>query len=487
MVTKITDQGLVLQHLPLPVFRRLIPFDELEKVELIENRRQKQIIIHRAGTRPIVLKRLAPDLAEKIVSELNEILDPLIAKQDKALMFDETESITAALCSQRGIRPSVLLSFLINQAMFHRATDLHFEYMKSQYRARFRIDSILHDVAVIPESMKSRIVAYIKNEAGLIAYRRDIPQEGRLTFKQDRSDPVEMRLSIVPARGGESVVLRLFGALRGSLDLDSLGFSSKVRQEYGEILDKPRGMILLSGPSNSGKTTTIYASLQYLIKGPRAGERAVSLEDPVEFPIECASQIEVAPNKGLTFDSLLSNILRQDVEVIVVGEIRDATTAAIALRAALTGHLILSTVHCGRAAEVPRRLTDLGPGASEVAEAVTGVLTQRLLRVICPRCRTENPLTDAEQKNMQIPEWLNTVYKGQGCKYCMNTGYYGQTVIAELIQINDELAEMIRQNAPVSVIRQKADQLEMTGIRKDAFEKAAQGITSLEEIRRVLR
>ncbi|MCP4113158.1 MAG: hypothetical protein GY749_47785 [Desulfobacteraceae bacterium] len=126
-------------------------------------------------------------------------------------------------------------------------------------------------------------------------------------------------------------------------------------------------------------------------------------------------------------------------------------------------------------------------GHSEVAEAVTGVLTQRLLRVICPRCRTENPLTDAEQKNMQIPGWLNTVYKGQGCKYCMNTGYYGQTVIAELIQINDELAEMVRQNAPVSVIRQKADQLEMTGIRKDAFEKAAQGITSLEEIRRVLR
>lgn len=487
MVGRITDKGLVLQHLLLPGFGYFIPFDEIERVELVENKRRKKFIIHRAGNKPLVIKGLPSDSADKIASELNEILNPSLASQTDALLFDETESIVKTLCSQKGIRPSVLLSFLIDQAMFHRATDIHFEYMRSEYRVRFRIDGILHDTAVIPDNMKPRIVAYIKNKAGLIAYRRDLPQEGRLTHQSEGQNPMQIRISIVPAQGGESVVLRLFAALRGSLDLDSLGFSSKVRQGYGEILDRPRGLILLSGPSNSGKTTTIYSSLQYLMKGVRSGERALSLEDPIEFPLECATQIEVSPHKGLTFDSLLSNILRQDVEVIVVGEIRDNSTAAIALRAALTGHLILSTVHCGRAAEVPRRLTDLGLGAAEVSEAVAGVLTQRLLRVICPHCRIERPVTGMEQRALQIPGHADILYKGQGCKYCMNTGYKGQTVIAELIQINDQIAEMVRENVPVSVIRQEADQAGMPDIREDALEKVMQGITSLDEIRRVLR
>ncbi len=492
MVGKITDKGLILQHLLLPGFGHLIPFDEIERVELLENKRRKKFIIHRAGNKPLVIKGLPSDSADKIVSELNEILNPSLAIQTDALLFDETDSIVKTLCSRKGIRPSVLLSFLIDQAMFHRATDIHFEYMRSEYRVRFRIDGILHDTAVIPGNMKPRIVAYIKNKAGLIAYRRDLPQEGRLTHQSEEhqsegQNPMQIRLSIVPAQGGESVVLRLFAALRGSLNLDNLGFSSKVRQGYGEILEQPRGLILLSGPSNSGKTTTIYSSLQYLMKGIRSGEHAVTLEDPIEFPLECATQIEVSPHKGLTFDSLLSNILRQDVEVIVVGEIRDNSTAAIALRAALTGHLILSTVHCGRAAEVPRRLTDLGLGAAEVSEAVAGVLTQRLLRVICPHCRIEKTVTRAEQRALQIPDQIDTLYKGQGCKYCMNTGYKGQTVIAELIQINDQIADMVRENTPVSVIRQEANQAGMSDIREDAFEKAAQGITSLDEIRRVLR
>lgn len=486
MVGKITDNGLLIRRVPIPGFNRLVPFDEITRVERC-NGSDSRFIVHRVGGKPLVVKGASAENAREIIDGINEILSPSVSKHAHPLFNHEIDDIVQKLCGQKGARPSVLFRFLVDQALLHRATDIHFEYLNAAYQVRFRIDGLLTGVASVPETIRRRLIAHIKNSAGLASYHRDTPQEGRLRHEPDGQKPMEIRLSIVPAFGEESMVLRLFDALRGSLDLENLGFTPGIRKAYGEILECPRGLVLLSGPGNSGKTTTIYASLQYLMSGPRIGERAVSLEDPIEFPLDCATQIEILPRRGLTFDRMLSNVLRQDVEVISVGEIRDGDTAAIALRAALTGHLILSTVHCGSAAEVPRRLTDLGLGASEVAEAISGVLTQRLVRVICPRCRTETEISEAEREILRIPDFMDTAFRGAGCEFCLNTGYRGQTVVAELMKTGDELAEMIRRKEPVKNIRREAMRLGITDIRENAFEKAALGITTIEEIRRVLR
>jgi type II secretory ATPase GspE/PulE/Tfp pilus assembly ATPase PilB-like protein len=253
-----------------------------------------------------------------------------------------------------------------------------------------------------------------------------------------------------------------------------------------ELLTRPRGLVLISGPSSSGKTTTIYASLQHLMSGPRAGQRAVSLEDPIEFPLACASQLEVAPEKGLTFDRLLANVLRQDAEVIVVGEIRDAATAGIALRAALTGHLILSTVHCGSALEVPRRLIDLGLDAGPVAEALAGVVAQRLLRALCPHCREEGPASAEERDRLALPADLVTVHRARGCPQCADTGYRGRTVVAELMPMRGGLAELVRGQASLAELQAAARGLGFAGLWEDALHQVRAGRTSLEEGRRIL-
>ncbi|MDM8516335.1 ATPase, T2SS/T4P/T4SS family [Desulfobacterales bacterium HSG16] len=495
-MVEITDKGLFLRKIPLPGFGKSIPFDEIENIDLLNG---NGFVLHRTGHRPLSVKGLSSRIAQKIVSGINEILDPEIAKKEKPLFPDETDQIIKNLCSRNGIRPGIILDFIVNQAILQRATDIHFEYIGAAYRARFRIDGVLKNIAVIPDSIRSRLIACIKNSAGLASYRHDVPQEGRLTHEikdikaigkngkigNSEKHNVELRLSVIPAIGGESIVLRLFSALKGSFGLDDLGFSSSFRKSYDETLESRQGLILLSGPGNSGKTTTIYASLRYLMSGPRSGQRAVCLEDPVEFPIECASQIEIDPQRGNTFDNLLSKVLRQDVEVIMLGEIRDSATAKIALRAALTGHLILATVHCGRAAEVPRRLIDLGTKASETAEAIASMTAQRLIRRICPHCKIQRPITDQERNFLSIPETIVSVHEGKGCEFCMNTGYFGQIAIGEHIKMTPEIIEMVRENASVSSISKSAGL--MGDIRNDALYKVSKGISTLEEIKGFLR
>ncbi|MCP4687222.1 MAG: type II/IV secretion system protein [Desulfobacterales bacterium] len=486
MVAKVTDKGLVLQYAPLPGFRRVIPFDDIERVELLERGEKKELMVHRPGRDALKIGSGPGDAIEEIHSAIERVIDPPLARPGRALPFEELNGVVERLFEKRSGRASVLLAFLLDQALLHRATDVHLVYLRSRHRVRFRVDGILHDVARIPGEIWLRLAAHVKNAAGLASYRRDAPQEGRLTHASNGQKPVEIRLSVMPALGGESVALRLFTTPRNGLDLERLGFSSELLHDYIRTLEKPRGLILLTGPSNSGKSTTIYASVQHLMDGIRSGGCAISLEDPIEFPLDCATQIEVAPQRGLTFDKLLANALRQDIDIIAIGEIRDRETARIALRAALTGHLILSTIHCGHASEAPRRLIDLGLSAAETSEAVSGVLAQRLMRVLCPRCREERSVTDAEREARDVPEWLETVHESRGCTHCMNTGYRGRTAVAELLTITPEIAEATRENASPALIRRAQADAGINDIRTDAFLKASQGITSLKEIRRVL-
>ncbi len=486
MVVTVTDRGLVLQYAPLPGFRRVIPFDDMERVELLEREDRTELAVHRPG-RDLLSIRNGPgrDVSE-IHAAIQRVIDPPLARPGRALPFDELNETAARLSEKRTSRPSVLLNFVLDQALLHRATDVHLVYLRSRHRVRFRVDGMLHDVARIPGRIWPRLAAHLKNAAGLASYRRDAPQEGRLTHASNGRKPVEIRLSIMPALGGESAALRLFTTSRDGLDLESLGFSPELLDDYIRTLEKPGGLILLTGPGNSGKSTTIYASLRRLMNGLRSGGCAISLEDPIEFPLDCATQIEVAPQRGLTFDKLLSNALRQDVEVIAIGEIRDQETAEIALRAALTGHTILSTVHCGRASEAPRRLIDLGLSAAEISEAVTGVLAQRLMRTPCPACRRERPVTEAERDALGAPDWLETVHDGPGCSHCMNTGYRGRTAVAEFLEITPDIMEVVRENASPALIRRVRSDAGADDIKTDAFRKASRGVTTLEEIRRVL-
>ncbi len=486
MVAKVTDKGLVFQYAPLPGFRRVIPFDDIERVELLDHDGEPTLAVHRPGRDVLHVRNRPGDGVAELHAAIERVIDPPHARPGRALPFDELDALAARLFDARTSRPSVLLSFLLDQALLHRATDVHLVHLRSRYRVRFRVDGILHDVAAIPDPVRPRLIAHLKNAAGLASYRRDAPQEGRLTHASNGRKPVEIRLSVMPALGGESAALRLFTAPRDGLDLNNLGFSPELLKEYSRILEKPGGLILLTGPGNSGKSTTIYASLQRLMTGRRSGGCAISLEDPIEFPLDCATQIEVAPRRGLTFDKLLANALRQDVEIIAIGEIRDRETARIALRAALTGHTILSTVHCGRASEAPRRLIDLGLSAAEVSEAVTGVLAQRLMRVPCPRCRGERSVTAAEREALGAPDWLVSVHEGRGCPYCMNTGYHGRTAVAEFLAVTSRVAEATRENASPSLIRRAQADAGAPDIKSDAFLKAARGGVSLEEIRRVL-
>jgi general secretion pathway protein E len=486
MVIKITEQGLALSSWRVPGRGRVVPFEEIVGASFDDNGHGPVLTLRLAGRPDRVVRGLPPEEIRALAASLGELLDPVAARPGRPLLPAQIETAVGELCSRPGARPSVILRFLLDQALRHRATDLHLTACGAEYQVRLRVDGTLHQVARIPEAFKSRLIAHIKNAAGLASYRRDLPQEGRLSFASDGGAATELRLSVVPAHGEESLALRLFDQLRGSLDLDCLGFSAAVRDGYLRLLSRPRGLILVSGPSASGKTTTLYASLSRLVSGPRAGQRAVSLEDPIEFPLAGVSQIEVAQSRELTFDRLLANVLRQDAEVIMVGEVRDEATAGIAVRAALTGHLILSTVHCGSAAEASRRLVNLGADPSAVGEALAGVLAQRLIRVNCPECAAPRPVLAAERDDLALPAELAMVHEGQGCDHCLGSGYYGRTAVAELILTTPAITALIEDRAPAARIREAAAGQPGAAMMADAIDKLGRGLTNPAEIRRVL-
>lgn len=487
MVIEIKEKGLRVGRISFPGLARTIPYEEIEGASWKQNGRKGKLIIERCGEKSLAIGGLGPERGQELSAQIKEIVNPSLARQERALSPIEIDKVMSELAERAGIRPSVVLAFLLDQARRLRATDIHLEHIRGQYQVRFRVDGMLLDVARVPDSLRSRLISHIKNAAGLASYRRDVPQEGRLTHAGDNNGtPMELRLSVIPAHGEESLVLRMFDALRGNLGISELGFSEQVLAEYSKILEKPRGMVLLSGPGSSGKTTTIYSSLRHMMEGQRKGQRAVSLEDPIEYPLSCLSQVEVAPHKGLTFDKLLANLLRQDAEVIVVGEIRDKTTASIALRAALTGHLILSTVHCGSAAEVPRRMIDLEGDPSLVAEGLTAVMAQRLVRNICPECKTIAESAHGKSLFRGIDDNIEESYYGKGCPYCLHTGYYGRTALAELLVNSPAISALIRERSPVSEVLEQAAYQGMRTMKEDGREKAAKGITTPEEVVRVL-
>jgi type II secretory ATPase GspE/PulE/Tfp pilus assembly ATPase PilB-like protein len=380
------------------------------------------------------------------------------------------------------------IDFVLAQATHHQASDVHFEPWEDCLAVRLRIDGILHEVARLPKPAHAQMIARIKILARVVTYQRDVPQDGRIE-PDATSCGKGMRVSTFPTVYGEKAVIRILDARTDRYTLDALGFQPEVAAALRRIIVQPQGTLLLTGPSSSGKTTTIYALLRDLLTAARRGGPAphiVTIEDPVEYRLGHVAQTEVNPHIGLTFENALRSLLRQDPEVVMLGEIRDAETAHTAIQAGLTGHLVISTIHSGTAAGVFTRLLDMGIEPFLIASSVTGVLAQRLVRVVCPACAQpatpETALLDA----YGLAREDGPFRQGRGCDACQGIGYSGRTALGELLMMNEAIADLILSRARTSVLHEAAVNGGMAPLADDGVLRARQGVTTLDELRRVL-
>ncbi len=384
-----------------------------------------------------------------------------------------------------------LVGALIEYAYTSRASDVHIQPFEDEIKVRLRIDGILHDIFVLPKKIQSEIITRIKVLASLRTDEHQAAQDGRFRISLKKPEiNFDVRVSIIPTYYGENTILRILAEQAQISDLKGLGFRSKDLIKLEKAIKKPYGMILATGPTGCGKTTTLYTVLKSLNSRDVS---IITIEDPIEYSLEGISQIQINIKTGLTFADGLRSILRQDPNILMVGEIRDHETAGIAVNAALTGHLLLSTLHTNDAATALPRLIDLGTQPFLISSTVNIIIAQRLVRMICEECRTEKTLTDTEAKSLSemLPQATKgKLYKkffvGKGCKKCFQSGYYSRIGIHEILEINDEIRSMIMGRANASEIKEAAIKMGMTTMIEDGFQKALKGTTTIEEILRVI-
>ncbi|SPD73470.1 Type II secretion system protein E [uncultured Desulfobacterium sp.] len=382
-----------------------------------------------------------------------------------------------------------LVNHLIANALESGASDIHIEPRRQHVQVRYRIDGILHDRETLAKNLKAAITSRIKLMAKMDIAEMRLPQDGKIRFRTGRQE-VDIRVSCLPTHLGEALVLRLLHKEDVQLDLESLGFPPLILDRFREAISLPYGMLLVTGPTGSGKTTTLYAALN-TINTPE--KKIVTVEDPVEYQIEGINQIQVQPNIGLTFAKCLRSFLRHDPDVMLVGEIRDMETADIAVQAALTGHMVFSTLHTNDAAGAIVRLEEMGVERFMVVSSLVGVLAQRLVRRVCRNCRQEVQISEEERslvaREMGVSEDVmpQRVFKGMGCADCGDTGYRGRSGIFEFLPISEGIQQAIVEGAgrPEIVNRVVADG--MITLRMDGINKIEQGITTFEEVLRVTR
>lgn len=377
------------------------------------------------------------------------------------------------------------VDIMISQGAYHIASDIHLEPWADCLSLRYRMDGILQQIAVIPPEYQSKIVARIKVLADLIVYRKDVPQDGRIDMEKV-SCGRPMRISTVPTIKGEKVVIRLLGESPELYHLDTLGFQPHVIKNLREIITRTQGTLLLTGPSSSGKTTTIYALLQEVMSQQKNTINIVTIEDPVEYTMDKVAQMQVNPHVDFTFANALRSILRQDPEVIMVGEIRDEETAKMAIQSGLTGHFVISTIHSGTAAGVFTRLLDMGIEPFLVASSISGVLAQRLIRLNCPDCAEPYTPEPIYGEHFSLKPSQTQFYRGKGCKLCQGIGYRGRAAIGEILMMEQAIAEYILERPTTAQLHKLAVSKGMETLADDAMKKAKKGITTLEELVRVL-
>ncbi len=375
-----------------------------------------------------------------------------------------------------------LVNLLIEGAISSEASDIHIEPFEDTLRIRYRIDGVLYEQEAPPRRLQAAVTSRIKIMAEMNIAERRLPQDGRIRVTL-HGQRVDIRVSTIPTVHGESIVMRLLQRSSVFLPLEKLGFPSATLKRYEQLIKRPHGILLVTGPTGSGKTTTLYGALDK-INGP--GVKIITIEDPVEYQLKGVNQIPVKPKIGLSFAQGLRHIVRQDPDVILVGEIRDLETAEIAIQASLTGHLVFSTLHTNDAPGAITRLQDMGVEAYLVASVLEGVLAQRLVRRICPVCRVPDTPTQADLDALGIEAPGGTVlFRGKGCEECRGTGYRGRTGIYELFVIDEDARSLILRRASTRDIRQHAIQRGMVTLRMDGFTRACEGLTTVEEILRV--
>jgi general secretion pathway protein E len=376
---------------------------------------------------------------------------------------------------------------VIGRAVEARASDIHIEPFENKLRVRYRIDGILREVETPPGRLTAAIVSRVKIMSKLNIAERRLPQDGRVKLAI-RGKEVDFRVSTVPTMYGESVVMRILDRGGTVFSFDVLGLDQAVLEPYLQMLERPNGILLVTGPTGSGKTTTLYTSLLRLNTPDR---KILTVEDPIEYQLEGVNQVQVKAQIGLTFASVLRSLLRQDPDIIMIGEIRDLETAQIAAQAALTGHLVLSTLHTNSAAGSVTRLLDMGLEDYLLASTLNGISAQRLLRTLCTHCREPNPALDDIAEQMGLERYAAgepiRLYRPVGCSRCSGTGYFGRTGIAEMLVMSDEIRKLILHREDAGAIHRAAVASGMRTLYEDGMLKVVRGITSLEEVLRVSR
>ncbi|MCX8044743.1 MAG: GspE/PulE family protein [Desulfobacterota bacterium] len=378
-----------------------------------------------------------------------------------------------------------LTDLLIMDGIRRHATDIHFRPMENSVHIFFRIDGVMSHIYCVPKNMQNGIISRIKIMAQLNIAETRLPQDGSFPF-EFLSSIYDMRVSLVPTIFGENVVIRILHASSSVLRLNTLGFDEHDTRILRTQFAKPYGIILITGPTGSGKTTTLYSALREI---DLLGKNVMTVEDPVEYRLSMVRQTQVNIKAGYDFALAGRNFMRQDPDVILLGEIRDEETAAISVRAAITGHLVLSTLHTNDAITAIPRLVDLGVDKFMLASSIRAIVAQRLLRKLCPYCKTQCEYPPGAFRDMELPELEGIVmagYRGRGCTACNYSGYLGRTVAGEILVVDDPMREMIYQGGSLQMIRERAINNGMRLMREDALEKAAAGITSYEEIVRVI-
>jgi len=376
-----------------------------------------------------------------------------------------------------------LVNLIISRAIESRASDIHIEPFEKSLKVRYRVDGVLIDVESPPKRLKAAVISRIKIMAKLNIAERRVPQDGRIKMKVLGKE-IDLRISTLPTMYGESVVMRILDKSNTQIyELEKLGFDKDMLAVFNQMIIRPHGIILVTGPTGSGKTTTLYGALT---KINLPDKKIITVEDPVEYQITGINQIHVNPQIGLTFAAGLRSIVRQDPDVIMVGEMRDLETAEIGIRAALTGHLVFSTLHTNDAPSAIARLVDMGAQDYLLASSVHGILAQRLVRLICPHCKERMDIDPVYLEEVEYPKEYGTeLYEGKGCKECGETGFWGRLGIYELMEMNDELRRLTVSNCDSNLLRKTAIESGMVTLRSDGFSKVARGLTTLSEVLRV--
>ena len=414
------------------------------------------------------------DMLSNLEGELEEAGDLL----ESGARGDDIASVEAAANSRPVVR---FVNLVIYQAVQDRASDIHFEPFENEFKIRYRVDGALYEMAPPPRHLALPVTSRLKVISGLNIAERRVPQDGRIQLPV-AGRMIDFRVSTLPTQFGESVVLRVLDRSVVSLDLENIGMPDDVYQYFGEDIDKPNGIVIVTGPTGSGKTTTLYSALRRL---NTIENKLLTAEEPVEYEIDGIVQVPIHEAIGVTFGKVLRAFLRQDPDIIMVGEIRDIETSEIAIQAALTGHLVFSTLHTNDASGAITRLIDMGVEPFLISSTLEAVLGQRLVRTICNNCKTPyQPTPDILQQLGMTEKQVGgrPFYYGAGCSYCNQTGYKGRRGIYEYLRIKDPIRELISQRKPTLVIRDKAVELGMRTLREDGIRCILDGYTTVEEV-----